>query len=125
MTKLYNFSIIEEWKDCPQRLHAGIIKFKNNAINPPILELLKQKKWEDADLRCVHAVFMKRSSKERCIITTTRLNPAESMSAAQAMKNNDYVKYLRKSLKSYFRLDWKNKKYRKGRLVEKNISYFI
>ncbi|UZJ37313.1 glycosyltransferase [Prosthecochloris sp. SCSIO W1103] len=125
MTKLYNFSIIEKWNNCPQRIHAGDLEFKKNIKNTPTLELFKHIEWDDAHFRCLHTVFMQRSSKEKRIITTTRLNPAEKMSAEQARESNNHIKYLRKNLKSYFRLDWKNKKYKKGKLTTKNIATFL
>lgn len=125
MTKLYNFSIIEKWNNCPQRIHAGDLKFKKKIKTPPTLELFKNIEWDDAHFRCLHTVFMQRSSKEKRFITSTRLNPAEKMSADQARKRNNHIKYLRKSLKSYFRLDWKNKKYKKGKLTVKSIAKFL
>lgn len=125
MTKLYNFSIVEKWDNCTERLHAGNLKYKNDLTNYPTLELFKEANWENAYFRCLHTAFMQRSTIEAHNFTITRLNPKEKMRAIKSLENKNYIKYILKNLKAYFRLDWKNKNYKKGRLTEKNIDLFF
>jgi len=125
MTKLFNFSIINRWTDCPQRIHAGNLEFKKHIAEPLTLELFKTVPWENADFRCLHTAFMQRSSLEKRTLTNSRPNPSETLSAAKARNNKAYIRFIRKYLKSFVRLDWKNKKYKDGPLVEKDISVFL
>jgi glycosyltransferase involved in cell wall biosynthesis len=64
MTKLYNFSKIDDWVGATtERLHGGQIIFKAGCS-----EIKDQSEselnWDDAVFRCLHMVFVKRSSMQ-------------------------------------------------------------
>lgn len=66
ITKLFNFAAIDEWNgDCPERLHGGLRKYREGYGDNSRLNLQERAKWEDADLRCLHVCFMRRSSTDR------------------------------------------------------------
>lgn len=76
MTKLYNFAKISEWRDCPQRLHWG--KKTYNEPTYQNLELFAQTSWNDSVFRCLHTVFLPRSSMQKTAsLRKTRYNPSE------------------------------------------------
>lgn len=65
MTKLYNFRAITDWSgECKERMHGGEIHFKEGWNERDRLDLYKQVPWEEADFRCVHTCFLRRSSLE-------------------------------------------------------------
>jgi glycosyltransferase involved in cell wall biosynthesis len=63
MTKLYNFSHIRDWKGPhPERLHGGEILFKDERFRGVKDESESELPWDDAVFRCLHTVFIRRSS---------------------------------------------------------------
>jgi glycosyltransferase involved in cell wall biosynthesis len=60
MTKLYNFARILEWRDCPQRLHWGRVRFVAGEIKS--LRICDETGWEESPFRCLHMAFLRRSS---------------------------------------------------------------
>ncbi|ASQ89846.1 hypothetical protein CHL67_01950 [Prosthecochloris sp. GSB1] len=125
MTKLYNFSLAESWTDCPERLHSGALRFRPQANEPRRLRLYKSMSWETSSFRCLHAVFMQRSSLEASRLKASRLNPAEIQAIRSAYDKKSYVKGMLRYLRSRLGPDWKNKKYRRGSLTQKNIDSFF
>ena len=66
MTKLYNFNAIEEWKGyTPERLHGGTIRFRAGYSGDHRRMLHEEVSWNEADFRCLHLCFLKRSSRDR------------------------------------------------------------
>jgi glycosyltransferase involved in cell wall biosynthesis len=66
MTKLYNFNAIEEWKGyTPERLHGGAIRFRDGYSRDGRRMLHEEVSWNEADFRCLHLCFLKRSSRDR------------------------------------------------------------
>jgi len=129
MTKLYNFEKIQYWTNCPQRLHRGKICYNSN--NNLVLRLCDTLSWRDATFRCIHLVFMRRSSTQ---VTTsswclTRYNPSEIKRNTQL----DWSLGVRHVIKQIFvypltripGFDYKNRRYRKGPSVELNVSSFF
>ena len=63
MTKLYNFSLIEDWRgNCSERLHDGEIVFKDEEHRNRKDHTESEISWEQAVFRCLHMVFVRRSS---------------------------------------------------------------
>lgn len=63
MTKLYNFSLISDWKGPhPERLHGGSIVFKDERHREVKDHAESETEWDDATFRCLHMVFIRRSS---------------------------------------------------------------
>lgn len=126
ITKLYNFSIIEDWQDCPERLHGEKIVFKPGFDASMRFQLHEEISWEDSMFRCLHFPFMKRSSKQKIGLTTTRSNPDELMNI-EFEKNIIYrcINKLKLIFLHLIRNDWKYRKYRRGPLIEKDITQFF
>jgi len=113
MTKLYNFSMIESWINCPERLLGDDLTFKNG-FNANLRRYLHEELyWEQSYFRCLHMPFMRRSSVQRIRLSRTRLNP-------------DELNRIANETNGLARLgDWKNQKYRRGPRVEKDVSVFF
>ena len=63
MTKLYNFSLIHDWRgNCSERLHDGEIIFKDEQHRNRKDHSESEQSWEQAVFRCLHMVFVRRSS---------------------------------------------------------------
>lgn len=79
MTKLYNFSFLEKWTGGFERLHGGEIVFREGCSARKVLNLYEGYGFEDAPFRCLHLVFLKRSSLDR-EGSGPRLNIADRLS---------------------------------------------
>lgn len=109
-TKLYNFSVITEWKGCRnERLHGGKVKFKEGwhyDLKYPYMETIA---WEESSFRCLHVCFSRRSS----------LDP-EGEQGGFARPNIVDVKERSQQSQSH----WKLEQYRRGDLSEISIKNF-
>lgn len=121
MTKLYNFSRIDDWGgECSERLHHGDIVFKEGVTgNKDSSE--SEKDWEEADFRCLHTVFMRRSSLQSEQSINARPNIAEKNAFSKFQK----IRYL--LLKSLgLEPESKTKDtYMRGPLVQKDVADFF
>lgn len=124
MTKLYNFSLIESWTNCPEKLLSGDLVFKPNKQRIK-KNIFKEFDWDSSPFRCLHAVFLNRSSNNQNSVNKTRLNPAEIASIQSALKRKSYGKALSRYIRYNIGTNWKKKYYRLGRLTEKNIASFL
>ena len=65
MTKLYNFNAIESWDGyTPERLHGGNVRFRAGFARGDRRALYEEVSWSEADFRCLHLCFLKRSSRD-------------------------------------------------------------
>lgn len=65
MTKLYNFSHLQQWAGpCPERLHGGNPVFKDGLSADARRMLYSEASWDDADFRCLHLCFLHRSTQD-------------------------------------------------------------
>ncbi|MEM6884732.1 MAG: hypothetical protein AAF571_06840 [Verrucomicrobiota bacterium] len=63
VTKLYNFNAITEWSGVPhQRLHGGVLKFKDGYHDDSRYHFGQEYEWEDSPFHCLHLCFMRRTS---------------------------------------------------------------
>lgn len=121
MTKLYNFSAINAWHGpCQERLHGGRIFFKPGFGEHQRRDLHKETDWADADFRCLHLCFLRRSSKE-----------AESSSPRRNIMDR-HAWGWRKILKEGWRIarglplsNWKLERYARGPLVTQPVGNFF
>ncbi len=115
MTKLYNFSIIDAWDGpCKERLHGGTIHFKPGFNDQLRLDLHEQLSWDDADFRCLHACFVRRSSID------------EGDDFRLDIMDRAAVSWWRRKLginKEY--VPWKLRKYQRGKKVGADVSEFF
>ncbi len=124
--RLFNFSIIENWPGCTERLHGENIIFK-----PPYhvglrRYLHEELSWEQSYFRYVHMSFLARSSLDKVSLVKTRLNPDELLRIT-IEKNlvRKLIAMFKVYLAQFTKKDWKNRKYRRGPVVEKDISAFF
>ncbi|MBI2333039.1 MAG: hypothetical protein HYU84_12935, partial [Chloroflexi bacterium] len=126
MTKLYNFSMIERWLNCPERLLGDDLAFKNS-FNADLRRYLHLEfDWEVSFFRCLHMPFMKRSTTQKIRLSRTRLNPDEINRIDH--ERNGLLRILRTAQLQVMNIlgkDWKNRKYRRGPRVKKNVAVFF
>lgn len=126
MTKLYNFQMIKDWKDCPERFLGGTISFKDGYHAGLRRHLHTEASWEQSSFRCLHMAFMKRSTEQKLRLLKTRLNPDEiNFINSQPNKILRVIQMIRLWANQLAGRDWKSQKYRRGPLVEKEITQFI
>ena len=125
MTKLYNFSMVESWTDCPERLHSGTLRFKHGINSPPRHRLYETLEWEQSYFRCLHTAFIHRSSLNKKFTRTSRQNPSEILKLKSVHADKSYLKYFFRRVRTELGFDYKHKKYRSGSLVQKNITPFF
>lgn len=126
MTKLYNFSMIESWTNCPERLLGDGLTFKDGFDANLRRYLHEELDWETSPFRCLHMPFMKRSSAQKIRLSRTRLNPDEINLIAS--EPNGFMRLIRRArlqIMVLFGRDWKSRKYRRGPRVEKDVSSFF
>lgn len=122
MTKLYNFAAIESWAGpCSERLHGGTISFRPGFDAGKRLRLDDGLSFEESPFRCLHTVFLPRSSRQPTslrarpnIAETIAYSPFEKVRAA-------FLKCLGRSPESR----GKHASYRRGERVEVNVSAFF
>jgi hypothetical protein len=119
MTKLYNFAAVERLDPATKhRLHGRHDVF--NAGWHPVdsrYELYKTIRWEDAELRCLHACWMPRSSKDAL---SSRRNVTESLGLRNRMRAL-FARLLGRSTAS----EYKQEKYRRGAYVQVDATPFF
>jgi glycosyltransferase involved in cell wall biosynthesis len=125
--RLFNFSIIDDWPGATgERLHGDGIFFKQGYHAGLRRYLHEELDWEHSYFRYVHASFLTRSSLDVVRIVKTRLNPDEVTQVI--MEKNVILKLIamfRVRFAQLAKKDWKNQKYRRGPLVEKDVSDFF
>ena len=126
MTKLYNMEAIESWEGAPQRLHGGTMVLKPQwDLKSGIHAFFHRTGWEESLFRCLHMVFVRRSSRQ--ITTLVRLCPADLLHH----RSLGVTPWERAKLWSYWvwmalrRKSGKDKVYRKGPLVERDAEPFF
>lgn len=125
-SKLYNFSLIKRWANAGERLHGENMEFKNGFNRGLRKYLHTEMIWDESYFRHLHMPFMKRSTQQKNGFIKTRLNPDEILWAGLAKgKLAGLLRLARVQASQIFGLDWKNKKYHRGPLVDKNVSVFF
>jgi hypothetical protein len=126
MTKLYNFAAIESWTGCTERLHGGKLIFKHGYHHLMRRMYHQEHAWEASDYRCLHTVFLRRSSTQSTFAAKTRLNP-ESIRHFRDSHTlfHRSTKYLRAILPMLFRRDYKYEKYHRGPQVSEDVAAFF
>ncbi len=125
--RLFNFSIITDWKgDIGERLHGEDIEFKPGYHAGLRRYLHQEMEWENSFFRYVHTSFLVRSSRDKIMVVKTRLNPdEETRVSSQHNLLRKAAAWIKVRLSQLLRTDWKNQKYRRGPLVEKDVSTFF
>ncbi len=122
MTKLYNFAAITGWegRDIVERLHGGRIEFREGFDAGRRLALHEDVTWEEADFRCLHCCFLRRSSSD-----------GEGAGVRRNIMDR-HVRSLRKVWASVRErlggapaVDWKQDKYRRGDQETRDVRGFF
>ena len=126
ITKLYNFTAIDEWRgDGAERLHGGRIAFRDGYDERSVDNIGERLSWDETPLRCLHACFLQRSTAEpprsgdsyaRPILEETQL---QDRSLVGALKR----RLRRRGIPEAS--TWKREKYMRGDLVTVDTSPFF
>lgn len=123
MTKLFNFQAIRDWEGpCPQRLHGGRIVFADGYDATMNAEFHRQFSWEDSPFRCLHTVFLRRSSLDAGDEPGARMNVTERHGRGIVRR---MLGGLRRTWGQGEQSRYKLDKYRRGDLVTKDVSSFF
>lgn len=121
MTKLYNFKAIEAWEGpCHERLHGGRPRFRRGFHEGMRRNLHETVSWEEADFRCLHLCFLKRSSLER-----ENAPPRGNIMDRHAKSWKQRVDDFWRRLQGLGAVDWKEQRYGRGPLVSKPVAAFF
>lgn len=122
MTKLYNFSAMAHWTGpWEERLHGGQIEFKPSWQGGKKYELQYESSWEESPFRCLHTVFVRRSSKDFAW-SSSRSNIAERNIYSRKRKLvNAFLRIIGFELRS----PHKKEAYMRGDLYQTEISAFL
>ncbi len=122
MTKLYNFGAITKWegRDVVERLNGGTIHFREGFDASLRCGLHERLGWDEADFRCLHLCFSRRSSLD-AEGSGTRANImdrhawswAKAWARVKARLGGAKVK------------DWKQEKYCRGEVVKRGVGGFF
>lgn len=121
MTKLYNFAAIDSWTgNCIERLHGGDIQFRENYNATLRCALHESVDWDDADFRCLHLCFLKRSSSDAPGVTTRK-----NIMDLHAWSWEKMVRRIKERFFGQESVDWKEEKYARGPVVKKDVTVFF
>lgn len=121
MTKLYNFNAIDAWDGrIVERLHGGTIRFREGYDASLRLNLHESVAWKDADFRCLHLCFLRRSSRD-----ANDSSPRQNIMDRHARSWRKTLARLRAAVTGRQAPDWKEEKYARGPLVSESIEAFL
>ena len=126
MTKLYNFAVLKSWTGCSQRLHDGQIVYQDGYdVSKSLCYLHHSTSWEEADLRCLHLALMRRSSRQ--LFSLPRFSPSDEMrrTAVASRPMAAWAFRLRTTWDLLRKRSGKDQGYRRGPIVEKDITAFF
>jgi len=127
ITKLYNFAAIDSWAgDGSERLHGGTIAFRNGYDERSVDNIGERVPWDESPLRCLHACFLRRSSRDPEPSGTPAGRPILEQTG---MHDRTLRGALRRSVRPprppAETLHWKESKYMRGPLVAVDASPFV
>jgi hypothetical protein len=122
ITKLYNYGAIAAWTgDGSERLHGGTIEFRPGYDERSVDNLGERLSWDETPLRCLHACFVRRSSRD----SQAEVRPI-------LMESGLHDRSWRGTLKRHLlrrrppqESAWKRDKYMRGDLVTVDASPFL
>lgn len=120
--KLFNFAALRSWdRVYRERLHEGEPVFRDGWDWEAKLVLGDEHDWDENPFRCLHACFLRRSSREPAGDGHVRLNIGEADTYRRDLVGRLH-RAVRRSPQSE---SWKLEKYRQGPLVTKDASPFL
>lgn len=124
ITKLYNFSAVDSWTDCPERLHAGSIAVREGHRWDSCDNIGEHLSWHESPLRCLHACFLRRSSADHPAAAAT----ARPILEESLMHDRTWWGAVIRRLRGRPRpevSDWKREKYMRGELTTVDAAPFF
>ncbi len=110
ITKLYNFAAIDSWEgDTPERLHGGEPMFRKGFDGQEKRQLQTEYSWEESPLRCLHACFVPRSSRDQD--GASRENIMETYRGGWTARIKRLARWLAGRREAS---DWKRERYARG-----------
>jgi len=125
MTKLYNFSVLQSWTGCSQRLHGGQLVFKAGYADCQRCTMHLTTAWDEARFRCLHMCLTRRSSLQ--IVDGPRFSPSDVLRRqAASQRFVGRVHFFTQSLHTFlFKKTGKDGAYRRGPRTKKDITPFF
>jgi glycosyltransferase involved in cell wall biosynthesis len=122
--KLFNFAAIDSWNRVyRQCLHDGEIAYRSGRAWDQVHHFGEDPGFDDSPFRCVHAAFLRRSSREP-ESGRLRLNPIEANTYRRDAVGR--LKLAARRLRpGRAQTPWKLEKYRRGPLVSKDAGPFL
>jgi glycosyltransferase involved in cell wall biosynthesis len=130
ITALFNLGAVDSWTGPVERLEGGDPRFRPGYDLMTIEALQDRLSWEENPLRYVHTCFLRRSSVEpedgapRLSLTETGLHRRGLLGSlvrlVRSPRLNEQVREIHARGSS-----WKLEKYRRGELVEKDVTPFF
>jgi hypothetical protein len=131
LARLFNFAALESWTGCGQRLLGGDARFRPGYDRGSIEPLQNRFSWEDSPFRFLHACFLRRSSRDPLELSEPRPSLSESghfrrggLGTLARVVRSPQLHPLVQEIQARGS-NWKLEKYRRGLLVEKDVSRFF
>jgi hypothetical protein len=122
--KLFNFAVLESWDGVErERLHEGNPVFRPGWHWESTALLGEEHDWDESPFRCLHACFVRRSSRDPLQGEHVRLNIGEASTQRRDLRGR-IARALRGGA-SPSGDSWKLEKYRRGPLVTKDAAPFL
>jgi glycosyltransferase involved in cell wall biosynthesis len=125
ITKLYNFSAIDSWTGCPERLHGGTIVVREGHRRDSCDNIGEHVSWHESPLRCLHACFLRRSSADPARASAATARPIlEESGLHDRTRRGAVIRRLRRRPRPDVS-DWKREKYMRGALTTVEAAPFF
>jgi hypothetical protein len=122
ITKLYNYGAIDAWTgDGSERLHGGTIAFRPGYDESSVDNLGERLSWDETPLRCLHACFVRRSSRD----SEAELRPILMESGLHDRSWRGTLKRRLLGRRPPQESGWKRDKYMRGEVVTVDASPFL
>jgi glycosyltransferase involved in cell wall biosynthesis len=131
LARLFNLAVANSWTDCGQRLVGGRVDFRPGFGWDSVIPLQDRFSWDESPFRFLHTCFLRRSSLDPVDSTEPRRSLSESgyfrrgwMGAVARAVRPPKLDPLVEEITGRGST-WKLEKYRRGPLVEKDVSVFL
>jgi hypothetical protein len=126
ITKLYNFSAIQEWRgDGAERLHGGSIRFRDGYDEGSVDNIGERLAWDETPLRCLHACFLRRSTTDQSQSGEPHARPILEETQLQDRSWRGALKRGVRRRRLPDESVWKREKYMRGELVRVDAAPFF
>jgi hypothetical protein len=123
--RLFNFAALESWDGVTrERVHEGNPVYLDGWSWEAAYDMGAERGFDESPFRCLHACFLRRSSRDPAAGGAARLNIAESNSYRRDAVGRlaGAVRRLRRGWRT---TSWKDERYRRGPVVTKDATPFL